>query len=526
MAVPVTACEAADLPASASWPLVIEPVVLPAMSAGGGPGDGGFANTVRDDLVAFQHFVSRSPTGRPVSGLLAHPVIVAHATTNGREVDVEGVLVRTAPHGLSLSLGVTGLQTQTFRDERADVHALATRAAEWICGRAYPASFVIYLIRHGRREEAPAFARSALPMADASERPGLLLHWGVALGILDRDPLAQDDLYRRALAEKPDLWPAYANLMGVDMVLGREEDAWRIGRQMSEVSARSGEAVPGDDQQEVWWLRKDYRAGLRQVVADEKAGAGSTDTSENALGAVNAALLHDDEEAAAQLAIRNPSIADGTIPAARHFVDGQMALRTGNLRRGLEQMELFDKDFADPTVASTFPDLRCWVAPAEEMAGHRTEADAALAAGGHLVDCARFRGDILDGRGRWHDAQRAYAAAVATAPDLPAAYHSWGLALARHGDLAGAMARLAAAHARGPDWAEPLRAGGDVLVRQGHRAEALAAYDQALSHAPAWDALRQAGASAAAGSGRGARPRARSDASFIGRQLSGRNAEN
>ena len=315
--------------------------------------------------------------------------------------------------------------------------------------------------------------------------------------------------------------------MGVDMVLGREEDAWRTGRQMNEASARSGEAVPGDDRQGVWWLGRDYRAGLRQIIADEKARAGSMDTSENALGAVDAVLLHDDEEAAAQLAIRNPSVADGTIPAARHFVDGQVALRTGNLRRGLEQMELFGKDFADPTVASTFPDLRCWVAPAEEMAGRRVQADAALAAGGHLVDCARFRGDILDGRGRWPDARRAYAAAVATAPDLPAAYYSWGLALARHGDLAGAMARLAAAHARGPDWAEPLEAEGDVLARQGHRAEALAAYDQALSRAPAWDAPRRAGASAAAGPGRGARLRtAGSDASFIGRQLSGRNAEN
>ena len=52
--------------------------------------------------------------------------------------------------------------------------------------------------------------------------------------------------------------------------------------------------------------------------------------------------------------------------------------------------------------------------------------------------------------------QKAYAAAVTLAPDLPAGYYSWGVALARHGDLAGAEAKLKAANQRGPHWADPL----------------------------------------------------------------------
>jgi len=56
--------------------------------------------------------------------------------------------------------------------------------------------------------------------------------------------------------------------------------------------------------------------------------------------------------------------------------------------------------------------------------------------GEHFVDCERFRGDILDHRGDWPGAQKAYSAAVALGPDLPAGYYSWGVALARHGDLA------------------------------------------------------------------------------------------
>jgi hypothetical protein len=53
---------------------------------------------------------------------------------------------------------------------------------------------------------------------------------------------------------------------------------------------------------------------------------------------------------------------------------------------------------------------------------------------------------------------------VALAPDVPAAYYSWGVALARHGDLMGAEAKLMDANERGPRWADPLKALGDVLA--------------------------------------------------------------
>jgi tetratricopeptide (TPR) repeat protein len=65
------------------------------------------------------------------------------------------------------------------------------------------------------------------------------------------------------------------------------------------------------------------------------------------------------------------------------------------------------------------------------------------------VDCYRFRADILDGRGDWPGAQKAYANAVALAPDLPAAYYSWGVALAKHGDLNGAAAKFKDANQKG-----------------------------------------------------------------------------
>ncbi len=133
------------------------------------------------------------------------------------------------------------------------------------------------------------------------------------------------------------------------------------------------------------------------------------------------------------------------------------------------EMEAFGTAYADPAVSSNNPGYNCWIAPAEEAAGHPEKADALLKTAGTFVDCYRFRADILDGRGDWPGAQKAYADAVALAPDLPAAYYSWGVALARHGDLAGAEAKFKGANQSGPHWADPLKAWGDVLVKQGTR---------------------------------------------------------
>ena len=56
-----------------------------------------------------------------------------------------------------------------------------------------------------------------------------------------------------------------------------------------------------------------------------------------------------------------------------------------------------------------------------------------------------------------------------------------GVALARHGDLAGAEVKLKDANQRGPPWADPLKAWGDVFVKQGKTKEALAKYNRRSS---------------------------------------------
>jgi tetratricopeptide (TPR) repeat protein len=155
-------------------------------------------------------------------------------------------------------------------------------------------------------------------------------------------------------------------------------------------------------------------------------------------------------------------------------------------------MDAFGAICANSPFLSNCPGNTCWIAPAEEAVGHPEKADAVLKTGGQFVDCYRFRADILDGRGDWLGAQKTYEEAVALAPDLPAGYYSWGLALAKHGDLQSALAKLRDANQRGPHWADPLKAWGDVLVKQGNTKEALAKYDEALKYAPNWKQLHEA----------------------------------
>jgi tetratricopeptide (TPR) repeat protein len=183
---------------------------------------------------------------------------------------------------------------------------------------------------------------------------------------------------------------------------------------------------------------------------------------------------------------------DHTIVAMTHFVRGLLAVEDRNAEQAAKEMEVFGVGFAEPVVRFNYPGYNCWIAPIEEAAGHPDRADQVLKSAGTFVDCFRFRADILDGRGDWPGAQKAYADAVALAPDLPAAYYSWGVALAKHGDLDGAIAKLQQANQRGPHWADPLKAWGDVLVGQGKQKQAIAKYDEAVKYAPNWKELKAA----------------------------------
>jgi len=417
----------------------------------------------------------------------------------GHNTHIEGDLVETDTGGLALTIRGGAMLPKTFQGAAGDRDKLTTQAAEYVYGQSQPGLYGVYLANAGRDAEAIAFAKAAYAAADDADKPFLLNDWANALESTGAPVREAALLFAEAVRLKPDFWVGYANLMNVDLNLGDEEGAWRIGEAMLKKAGGRPGSVSEAYYQNSDLLSWNLLPWRNAAIADAKAHAG-VGTVVVALAPAIAdvdARLHDPDDAELQLQTARGDASDPSIAAVTHLVRGRLAQEAGDAVKAAAEMDAFGAAFANPIISSNYPGYNCWIAPADEAAGHPDKADAALEAGGHYVDCFRFRGDILDHRGDWAGAQKAYAQAVTIAPDLPAGFYSWGLALARHGDLAGAEAKLAAAHARGPNWADPLKAWGDLLARQGRWKDALAKYDEALKRAPKWAVLQQARESAA-----------------------------
>ena len=417
----------------------------------------------------------------------------------GHDLHIGGDLIVSKSGGLALTVRGDGVPPRVFAGSGDDIDKLTTEAAEYIYGKAEPSRFATYLNNSARYADAIAFCQSMLHVAAVAERPYLLYAWAVAVDTSGSSIIEALRLYRAALDLKPDYWENYAGIIAAMETAGDEEGAWQAGNAFQKAAgARPGRApevlyVPWD------WLTWNLQAERAASVADAQryGGFGTWTAAQGPQIADIDWRLHDPEDAERQLQSTVPDSADPTITAMSHFVRGQLAAEAGDTSKALAELEAFGVAYADPIVKATETGYNCWLAPLEEKAGHPERADSILKTAGSFVDCYRFQADILDHRGDWTGAQRAYQRAVALAPDLPAAYYSWGLALARHNDVLGAIANFAAAYRHGPHWADPLKAWGDVLFHQNDWAGSLDKYDAALTYAPAWAELRRARAEAA-----------------------------
>jgi tetratricopeptide (TPR) repeat protein len=412
----------------------------------------------------------------------------------GHDLRIDGDLVQTDAGALALTVRGDGVLPKTFIGAAGELDKLTTQAAEYVYGQSEPSLYAGYLSSVGRDADAIAFIKGIYATAAKGERPYLLNTWANSIENTGGSPQEGAPLYREALNLKPDYWTAYNNLMNIDLLRGDEEGAWREGLALRKAAGgRPGKAPETDyvNWDLVTWNLQAWRTASI-IDAEAHAGVGTGTAAQAPEIADVDVRLHEPADAELQLQTAQATASDPSVAAVSHFVHGRLAMEMGDAQRAAAEMEAFGIAFKDPVVSTNYIGYNCWIAPAEEMAGHPDKADAALKAGGHFVDCYRFEGDILDHRGDWAGAQRAYARSVAIAPDLPAGHYSWGVALARHGDLSGAIAKLQAANQRGPHWADPLKAWGDVLMRQDKRREALAKYDQALKYAPAWTELHRA----------------------------------
>jgi tetratricopeptide (TPR) repeat protein len=412
----------------------------------------------------------------------------------GHDVHIDGDLVETPSGGLELTVRGNGVPPKIFSAASGDLAKLTVQAAEYVYSMSQPVRWATYLNNSGRFGESIEFCRTAIPSADPDDRSLLLTRWAVANDSSGGSTRESLTLLQTAVKLQPRDWIARANITNDLMIVEDEEGAWKAAEDMRTVAGgRPGKA------HEIYYQNWDYLtwnllAWMEESKADAEANSGMG-TGQSSAGPILAdiyARLHDPEAAELSLKTTKEATGDLTIAAMTHFVRGRLAAEVGDLHAAETEMEAFGIDYANPPESTNNPGYNCWIAPAEEAAGHPDKADQVLRTGGSFVDCYRFRADILDGRGDWSGAQKIYAQAVALAPDLPAAYYSWGVALATHGDVAGAEAKLADANKRGPHWADPLKAWGDLLAKQGKTKDALAKYDEALKFAPNWKALKEA----------------------------------
>ncbi|MGA9853184.1 MAG: tetratricopeptide repeat protein [Gammaproteobacteria bacterium] len=421
----------------------------------------------------------------------------------GHEIQITGEIVEQAQPttpgspGATITLTVrgTGFVAKTFSGGPADLPKLLTAAAEYVYGQAEPYLFSVYLITHGRVPEAIEIIKSAYPKASGKDQPWLLNGWGNALAVLNQNAAAANK-YTQALLLDPHFWIAYGNLQSTQIILGQEEAAYRTGLHLENAAHRGSwfaARMPALYYQVTDYLRMDLPAQHLELLADEAAhgGQGSQLALDAPLDAEFLARMHADQQALLTLQTSPGSGSDSYVLAETAFVQGLMALDQQNYVHATSAFETTDALLIqNPTQQANFLTLpACYLGLALEFAGQSVQADTAMAKGGHVVDCYRFKANIADHRGDWAQAQQDYQAAVNLAPSLPMAYQSWGLALLRRGDYKGAIEKFQQANQRGPHWCDPLKYWGDALAAQGNYKAAIQKYAEAAKYTPGWGVL-------------------------------------
>ncbi|MEO8925555.1 MAG: hypothetical protein ABI306_00190 [Caulobacteraceae bacterium] len=410
----------------------------------------------------------------------------------GHDMHIGGSVTQEADGRLSLRVRGTDAPAQTFTGAPGDIDKLATKAAEYLYGAAEPYLFAVYLSQSGRAAEAETFVAATYPTAAQAVRPELVNVWGNALAARARYGDAVEK-YRLAIQLDQRLWSAWANLLGALIFTDGEEAAFNAGgsmRRAAAVAPRSNRPA-ADNWQNLDYLTQDWAAELADIDFDagKLGGQGTDDVIAGPSLADAAARLHDWTAAGRYLLASDPK--DPNTQLERLFLQGYRALDDGAPARAVAPLVAVDAMMrANPSLKDTYVDATCYLGLAYGLTDQAAKAEAVFDRRGRWVACYSFHADTLDHAGDWAGAQRAYARAVALAPDLPFAYDRWGLALLRRGDGAGAAARFAAANRRGPRWADPLKHWGDALAIQGRRGEAGVKYNAAARLAPHWAAAR------------------------------------
>jgi tetratricopeptide (TPR) repeat protein len=494
--------------AANSHTVIVEAFETPPALAASGLSGKVVASLVLDHLVKLQSATHVDAGKLPLTDAWTHEIKIDLPRTGisiaevdrflkahlGHETRIGGDLIQMSS-GVKLTIRANVISPRSFDGPMNNLDEIAGRAAEYIYGQSQPALYAGFLESAGRSAEAVAFSTDAFRVTSGKTRAALLVNWASALSDVGGAVPDVLGLYEEALKTDPETWTAYSNMIVTLQDDAQEEAAMKTCQRLSIAAGGRPGNAPDVMYNSCDAMMEDLRAerdGAR-ANGDRYDGFGTSVHDTVTLTVADAeAGMHNPAEARLWLqTISKSRMADPVTAAGLHLARALVAAELGDHATALAEFDDYESALSNPVLSQADAGSSCTGAVYEEDAGHPDKADAVIKRGGAFVDCLRFHADLLDRRGHWAAAQLGYAQAVKLAPDLPAAYYSWGLALARHGDAEGAQQKLSLANQYGPHWADPLRSWGDILARQGHKAAALAKYDAALKYAPAWaDLLR------------------------------------
>ena len=162
--------------------------------------------------------------------------------------------------------------------------------------------------------------------------------------------------------------------------MGDEEGAWRASEELRKAAGGRPGRAPEEMFQNADTLNWNLPAWRASLVADvdSHAGLGTASTSQWPVIADVDIRLHDTTSAQLALETTKENEHYQTLGGLVNFVIGRVAAEAGDAPQAAREMEAFATAFANPDVRSNFPGYGCWVAPAEEAAGHPEKADAVL----------------------------------------------------------------------------------------------------------------------------------------------------
>ena len=419
----------------------------------------------------------------------------------GHDTHISGEVERMAS-GLSLTARAAGQNADTVAGPDTDLDKLVLSLAELVFKRAEPYRYGIYLVSHGRVDEAIAVFSNVAATGPTTERTWAYVGWSNAVAA--RDGLdARLRLVQQAVAIDPNFTPALSNVSGIEGVRSHPEEVLRVNRFL--VKAYDSESAKAN-------LTNANRLGGKATYAtriNTSLGAFHEGTeyfsrllaSGNLRGqtapwaeiATYQAGEHDVTAARATMAPTQldsgvmPGITAFTSMRAMLAVDSEAKDWTGVLSQAKAMEDLFAK----------FPGARYFAIQATPMAaiaearlGHFAEAEARIApTKADCYDCLMARAKIAEMQRQHTRGDYWFERAVKEAPSIPFAYTEWGKALMWRGDFAGAVAQFKLANQKGPHFADPLEMWGEVLVAQNRSDLAIGKFTEAEKYAPNWGRL-------------------------------------